>query len=200
VRPRILLATPFPAAVLTAVLGIASPAAAHDALASANPAANSTVAGDLNQVTLTLSEPPLAGLETGIVISVTGSDGTEASTGTVRIDGSTLTKPVDLTAAGTYELAWRSVSVDGHPISGSYPFTSSGAPTSPVSASLTATPSASSTSTPAAAATAQSTSAAGDTSKNPTPAIWTLVGITALFIAAVAGILLITRRRPKAPE
>jgi hypothetical protein len=30
--------------------------------------------------------------------------------------------------------------------------------------------------------------------------MWVLGGLTALFIAAVAGILLITRRRPKAPE
>ncbi|MBF4629282.1 copper resistance CopC family protein [Curtobacterium flaccumfaciens] len=195
-RPRILLATLLPAAVLTTVLGIASPAAAHDALASANPAANSTVAGDLNQVTLTFSEPPLAGLKTGIVISVTGPDGTEVSTGTVRIDGSTLTKPVNLTTVGTYEIAWRSVSVDGHPISGSYPFTSAGAPTPTVSAA----PPASSSPTSTAAATAKPTSTAVDASENRTPAIWTLAGITALFTAAVAGILLITRRRPKAPE
>jgi hypothetical protein len=197
VRPRILLATILPAAVLTTVLGIASPAFAHDALASADPAANSTVAGDLNQVTLTFSEPPLAGLETGIVISVTGPDGKEVSTGTVRVDGSTLTKPVDLTATGNYELAWRSVSVDGHPISGSYPFTSSGAPT-PTASAAQAAPTGSST--PTATATAQPATAAADTSENRMPAIWTLAGITALFIAVVAGILLITRRRPKAPE
>jgi len=197
VRSRILLAVALPAAVLAAVFGVASPATAHDALASANPAANSSISGELDRVTLTFSEPPLAGLESGIVISVTGPGGAEASTGTVRIDGSTLTKSVDLTAPGSYTLTWRSVSVDGHPISGSYPFASTGTVPSPVSASPA--PTATGSTTPTATASTQARPEA-DSAERRTPAMWVLGGLTALFIAAVAGILLITRRRPKAPE
>ncbi len=130
-RLRALIATAVPVAVLAAVLVTATPAAAHDALASANPAADSTVAGDLDQITLTYSEPPLAALESGIIISVVDPDDEEVTTGQITVDGSTLTKPITITTPGSYTVTWRSVSVDGHPISGSYQFTSTGSTPSP---------------------------------------------------------------------
>jgi methionine-rich copper-binding protein CopC len=196
VRLRTLIATFIPATVLATALTIAAPASAHDALASATPAADTTISGDLDTVTLTFSEQPLAGLESGLVISVTGPNGAEVTTGTLEVDGSTLTKSVNVTAPGTYNLAWRSVSVDGHPISGGYQFTSTGSTAS-------ATPTASAApSAPAASAspTAPATVSAQDGGRDTSPAIWALGGLTGLFVLAIVGILLITRRRPKAPE
>ncbi|MCS5521466.1 copper resistance protein CopC [Curtobacterium flaccumfaciens] len=195
-RLRTLIATFIPATVLATALTIAAPASAHDALASATPAADTTISGDLDTVTLTFSEQPLAGLESGLVISVTGPNGAEVTTGTLEVDGSTLTKSVNVTAPGTYNLAWRSVSVDGHPISGGYQFTSTGSTAS-------ATPTASAApSAPAASAspTAPATVSAQDGGRDTSPAIWALGGLTGLFVLAIVGILLITRRRPKAPE
>ncbi|GAA3332222.1 copper resistance CopC family protein [Curtobacterium sp. 1P10AnD] len=197
-RLRALIATAVPVAVLAAVLVTATPAAAHDALASANPAADSTVAGDLDQITLTYSEPPLAALESGIIISVVDPDDEEVTTGQITVDGSTLTKPITITTPGSYTVTWRSVSVDGHPISGSYQFTSTGSTPSP-------TPSASTpqeTPTPTAAASSAATPAASGAESAPSNSagIWVLAGLTALFIVAIVGILLLTRRRPKAPE
>lgn len=194
-RLRTVIATLIPATVLTAALTISAPANAHDALASATPAADSTISGDLNAVTLTFSEQPLAGLESGLVISVIGPNGSEVTTGTLNVDGSTLTKPIDVTAPGAYKLAWRSVSVDGHPISGGYQFTSTGsnASATPTASGSPSTPAA--PTSPTAAATAR-----GGRAQDTSPAIWALSGLTGLFVLAVVGITLITRRRPKAPE
>ena len=202
-RLRALTLTILPFALATALLAPAAPAAAHDALASAAPAVDSTVSGDLDRVTLTFSEAPLAGLESGLVISVTGPDGAEASTGTVRVDGSTLTKPVDLAKPGRYNLGWRSVSVDGHPISGTYQFTSTGAPVAPVapSSTPTSTPSVQATPEPAAATEPSATPAtAADTARDTGPAVWVLAAWTAVLIIAIIAVLLITRRRPKSTE
>jgi len=197
VRLRTLIATFIPATVLATALTIAAPASAHDALASATPAADTTISGDLDTVTLTFSEQPLAGLESGLVISVTGPNGAEVTTGTLEVDGSTLTKSVNVTAPGTYNLAWRSVSVDGHPISGGYQFTSTGSTASATPTARATTPSATPTS---ASPTARATAAAQGGGRDTSPAIWALGGLTGLFVLAVVGILLITRRRPKAPE
>jgi len=196
VRLRTLIATFIPATVLATALTVAAPASAHDALASATPAADTTISGDLDTVTLTFSEQPLAWLESGLVISVTGPNGAEVTTGTLEVDGSTLTKSVDITAPGTYNLAWRSVSVDGHPISGGYQFTSTGSTASatPTASAAPSAPSASASPTAAATVSAQ------DGGRDTSPAIWALGGLTGLFVLAIVGILLITRRRPKAPE
>lgn len=199
-RLRALALTILPIALATTLLVPAAPAAAHDALASAAPAVDSTVSGDLDRVTLTFSEAPLAGLESGLVISVTGPDGTEASTGSVRVDGSTLTKPVDLTKPGRYNLGWRSVSVDGHPISGTYQFTSTGTPVAP-SSTPTSTPTVPTTPEPAATTEPSATpAAAADTARDTGPAVWVLAALTAVLIIAIIAVLLITRRRPKSTE
>jgi len=200
VRLRALTLTILPIALATTLLVPAAPAAAHDALASATPAVNSTISGDLDRVTLTFSEAPLAGLESGLVISVTGPDGAETATGTVRVDGSTLTKPVDLTKPGRYDLGWRSVSVDGHPISGTYQFTSTGAAAAP-SSTPSSTPSVPATPEPAAATEPSATpAAAADTARGTGPAVWVLAALTAVLIIAIIAVLLITQRRPKSTE
>ncbi|WP_336696724.1 copper resistance CopC family protein [Curtobacterium sp. USHLN213] len=197
---RALLATAASAVTLAFVLVTAAPASAHDVLASTAPAADTTVGGDLDQVTLTFSEPPLAGLESGIVVSVTGPDGAEVGAGSVDVDGSTLRTAADLTAAGSYTVTWRSVSVDGHPISGSYRFTSTGAPaptptaTGPSQSPSAGTPTPSATADAGAGAGAGATSAAtGSSGPGATP--WVLGGIAVVVAAALVAVLLVARRR-----
>ncbi len=197
---RALLATAASAVALAFVLVTAAPASAHDVLASTAPAADATVGGDLDQVALTFSEPPLAGLESGIVVSVTGPDGAEVGAGSVDVDGSTLRTAADLTAAGSYTVTWRSVSVDGHPISGSYRFTSTGAPAptptpTPTATGPTQTPSAG-TPTPSATAGAgagATSATAGSSGPGATP--WVLGGIAIVVAAALVAVLLVARRR-----
>lgn len=202
-RLRVLLASVLVAATLPVVLG-AGPASAHDVLVSSDPAADASVSGDLDRVTLTLSEPPLSGLQSGIVISVTDADGTEHARGDVSTDGNTIGTAVDLTDAGSYQVRWRSVSVDGHPISGEYAFTSTGATAPAPSASA---PSSSATAgTPAVGPSPSAT--ATEVAEAQAPAahqhgaattIWLLAGLVVVALLAVLVTRLVQRRRGPAP-
>lgn len=205
-RLRVLLASVLVAATLPVVL-VAGPASAHDVLVSSDPAADASVSGDLDRVTLTLSEPPLSGLQSGIVISVTDAGGSEHARGDVSTDGNTIGTAVDLTDAGPYRVRWRSVSVDGHPISGEYAFTSTGAtapapalsPSTSASASATAGaptagPSPSATATEVAEAQAPAAHQHGAATT-----IWLLVGLVVVALVAVLVTRLVQRRRSPAP-
>lgn len=202
-RLRVLLASVLVAATLPVVL-VAGPASAHDVLVSSDPAADSSVSGDLDRVTLTLSEPPLSGLQSGIVISVTDAGGTEHARGDVSSDGNTIGTAVDLTDAGSYQVRWRSVSVDGHPISGEYAFTSTGATAPAPSASA---PSSSATAgTPAVGPSPSAT--ATEVAEAQAPAahqhgaattIWLLAGLVVVALLAVLVTRLVQRRRGPAP-
>lgn len=202
-RLRVLLASVLVAATLQVVLG-AGPASAHDVLVSSDPAADASVSGDLDRVTLTLSEPPLSGLQSGIVISVTDAGGSEHARGDVSTDGNTIGTAVDLTDAGSYQVRWRSVSVDGHPISGEYAFRSTGATAPAPSASA---PSSSATAgTPAVGPSPSAT--ATEVAEAQAPAahqhgaattIWLLAGLVVVALLAVLVTRLVQRRRGPAP-
>ncbi|MET3635984.1 copper resistance CopC family protein [Curtobacterium oceanosedimentum] len=164
-RLRALLATVVVGA-LAPVLLVAGPASAHDVLVSSEPAADATVVGDLDRITLTLSEPPLSGLQTGIVISVTDAQDAEHTSGDVTVEGNTIGKDLDVSETGSYLVRWRSVSVDGHPISGEYRFASSGpAALDPSTSGVAETPAptaAASSAAPTATATADAASGTSD--------------------------------------
>lgn len=145
-------------AALTTVavlFGAAPTATAHDALASSAPAADETVATALDQVQLNFNEAPLAGFDAGIAIAVLDPAGTDISTGNVVIEGATLTKSITPTTAGSYQVLWQTVSVDGHPISGQYTYTYT---VEPAPLSATTTPQETSTPSPTPA-TSTSTAA-----------------------------------------
>jgi methionine-rich copper-binding protein CopC len=184
------------AALVTGLLAAgASPAGAHDVLLSTDPAPDSTIAGAQDRITLNFAAPPLAGLESAITIQVTDPAGTDVTDGTVNIDGATLTTGVDLSTAGTYQVGWRSVSEDGHPISGTSVFTSTGAAPATTSTSSPIP----TTSAPAAAApleTEADTSHTSDSAAENATAImlWILGGLAALFIIGLAVIGYIGRK------
>ena len=105
-----------------AVLVIAPAASAHDSLVDANPADGEVVTAPISDVSLRFSGV-LLGVDTGgNVAVVTGPDGSFYETDCAAIDGTTLTLPVALGEPGTYQVDWRVVSSDGHPISGQYAF------------------------------------------------------------------------------
>lgn len=204
-RLRALLATVVVAALAPVVL-LAAPASAHDALVSSDPAADSSVSGDLDHVALTLSEPPLSGLQTGIVISVTDGGGAERSSGDVRIEGNTIAKDVDLAAPGSYRVQWRSVSVDGHPISGEYRFTSTGAtPTASAAPDPATTARATDAAAPTATATADAatgttdevtaTQAAAPVDHRHHTVLLLVVALVVLGFALVVGVRALRDRR-----
>lgn len=195
-RPRLAAAWSSVALALGLVLLSATPAAAHDVLTSTAPAADTTVSGDVDEVALTFTEPPLSGLDAGIVISVQDPSGEEVGAGDVTIDGATLRTAADLSTPGAYTVTWRSVSVDGHPVSGSYRFTSTGATVPSASASATATPTPGATPTEAVATpSATRAAAAGHSHALPGAAPWVLGGLAVVVAAGLVVVLLRLRRR-----
>ncbi len=112
-----MLAALVPAAL---VLGTAAPAQAHDELTGSTPEAGASVA-DLPSVTLDYSAELLGGGAN--LVQVVGPDGLFYDSGCTVVEGATATVETALGAGGAYEIRWQVVSSDGHPISGTVPFT-----------------------------------------------------------------------------
>jgi len=113
-----------PALVLAAgalLVGVPSPALAHDGLVGTTPAAGATVAEAPDSLELDFTGEPLP---LGTLVAVTGPDGAPVSTGTPEIRGTTVVQAIDGDAtAGTYRVDWRSTSSDGHALSGTFDYT-----------------------------------------------------------------------------
>ncbi|MFN8017598.1 MAG: copper resistance protein CopC [Acidimicrobiales bacterium] len=107
-------------AVSLAVLGWATPAAAHADFVSSTPAAGSIVAEAPSDISLQFTE--------GVDLQSDGirlldADGAPVALGPATADGATATVPIEAERArGSYVVAWRAVSADGHPIRGAFTF------------------------------------------------------------------------------
>ncbi len=124
----------------TSVLVIAVPASAHDELVASSPASGAALASAPPEVTLTFSADVLT---IGAAVIVADGAGKDWAAAAPVVDNGVVTVPLDpQLPAGGYEIRWRVVSRDGHPISGLIPFTVGGA------APLTRTPAADHSSTP----------------------------------------------------
>lgn len=129
--------------VTAAVLIPATSAAAHESLVAASPAEGETVTSEISEVTLTFSSEPLSGAEDASFVEVKAPNGRIVTSPTV-IEEATMTAPVEAGGRGNYEVAWRFVSEDGHPITGVYAFEYAGSSTSATTAQpATPSPSAS---------------------------------------------------------
>jgi len=164
------------------------PAAAHDALSSATPAAGDTVTEAIDSVTLTFSETPMAEFANAIALNVVSPSGAPATTGTPTAEERTLTVPVTITETGLHTVTWQSVSSDGHTISGSYTFSYDGPigdePVTLETATVTAPP----TAAPAAEPTA-SPSSSPDAEPAPSATIPIIAGITAAAVLLLGALL-----------
>jgi len=123
---RAALAAGVAALVVGGALIPAGPASAHDRLVGSTPAADATVTAEPGSIALDFSEDLLAldAQASGFAIQVVNaSDGSFHEDGCVTIDGSTATSRIALGTAGTYQVTWRAVSSDSHPIDGTYSFT-----------------------------------------------------------------------------
>ena len=149
----------FLAAVLgTAVVSLiatAVPASAHDVLRSTNPADGAVVDRLPDRVVLTFDEPALA---IGTEVVVTGPAG-PVSDGPPQLVDAEVRQPVRAGPAGRYTVLWRVTSADGHPVSGTFAFTTEQAGTSSPTTAPTSTPATTPTSTPAATTVATSQTA-----------------------------------------
>ena len=161
--------------LVAAGLGLAPAASAHSELVSASPADGSTVSTPPKHVVLTFNEDVGT---VGDAIIVTSPSGARVDTGATKVDGAKVSvalKPV--TEPGTYTVAYRVVSDDGHPVTAQLTFSFQSPSTTTAPASSVASPGASDPS-----------SSGG----NATP--WIVVAALAVIVV-VAAWLLMRRRR-----
>lgn len=103
------------------VFATAVPASAHDELQSSSPSADENLPTAPDAVTLTFSGEVLT---TGAAVIVVDAAGRDLVVGEPEIVETTVTAPLESGLPdGGYEIRWRVVSSDGHPISGIVPFT-----------------------------------------------------------------------------
>ncbi|WP_228387858.1 MULTISPECIES: copper resistance CopC family protein [unclassified Nocardioides] len=104
------------------LLAAAAPASAHAALVSSDPADGSRVASLPDEVTLEFNEE----ISDPAYVVVTAPDGVRVNSGDATVRGPRVTQALDAQGlalpAGSYTLAYRVVSADGHPISGEQTF------------------------------------------------------------------------------
>ncbi|MGK5671343.1 copper resistance CopC family protein [Micromonospora sp. URMC 106] len=184
------------AAALAAVallLVPAAPAAAHNTLRSASPAKEARLATAPTRVTLTFLQKLDPAFTT---VALTDAAQERVPTGEPVVTGTTATATIDRPLAdGTYTVAYRVVSPDGHPVQGSYRFTVAG-PSASAGAAVTAPSSApaaldpSTTSADPAVASGSRNGGAG------TPVLVMAAGVLAVVVGGVA--ILLRRRRASA--
>src|SRR6185312_3186541 len=108
-------------AVGAALLLGAAPAWAHSQLDASNPANGASVATPPSSVSLTFNEDVQPGFT---VITLIGPDGKDYHRGDVtETDQTVKVDALPLGPAGQYQIGYRVVSADGHPVSGKTSFT-----------------------------------------------------------------------------
>jgi methionine-rich copper-binding protein CopC len=169
------------------LLAPASPAAAHNSLQAANPARDARLSTPPKQITLTFLQR-LDPAFTTIVLS--DADQRKIPTGEPAVTGAMGTVPISQPLAnGSYTVAYRVVSTDGHPVQGSYSFTVAD-PTASAAPDMAASGAAGAGATsPASPSQAASSHGSG----GPGPVLLVAGGFA--LIAAVAGVVGLRRRR-----
>lgn len=108
------------AALAAAVTLTAGSAAAHAALSGSNPADGAEIDTAPEQVTLTFNEDIQSEFA---AMTVVDADGAQWGRSEPQVQGRDVSVALDGLAAGTYTVAFRVTSADGHPISGTTTFT-----------------------------------------------------------------------------
>jgi hypothetical protein len=183
-------------AVAVTLIATAVPASAHDVLRSTDPADGTVVDRLPDRVVLTFDEPALA---IGTEVVVTGPAG-PVSDGPPQLVDAEVRQPVRAGPAGRYTVLWRVTSADGHPVSGTFAFTtqqgSAASPTATPGTTTAPSTSSASTTTPTSVPPT-SPSATPQTAGLPGPAV---VAVLAGVIALLAlGVWVFRRRRAQRP-
>lgn len=131
------------AALMLAAAGVllidVGSASAHDQLLESTPGTGAALETSPSEVTLQFSDSVLT---IGAIVLLVDQDEHNWVSGEPTLDGSHVTAVVDgELGEGAYEVRWRVVSADGHPISGIVPFTvGDAAPVARPTTSSTAAP------------------------------------------------------------
>jgi hypothetical protein len=107
------------AMIIVVILAAATPAWAHSRLQRTDPADGSTLAAQISTVTLTFNEM-VRGQFTTVV--VTGPGKVSYSEGHVQVIDDDVRQRVYPLHSGSYTVAWRAISADGHPVEGQFHF------------------------------------------------------------------------------
>ncbi|MEU1807473.1 copper resistance CopC family protein [Micromonospora aurantiaca (nom. illeg.)] len=188
------------AAVLTALLLVpAAPAAAHNSLQEATPARDARLTAAPTQVTLRFLQRLNPSFTT---IAVSDAAQRTVPTSAPAVDGTTGTVTIDEPLAnGTYTVAYRVVSRDGHPVQGSYRFTvadpAAPAPSAPASTGASTAAGAGGTAASGGPADAGRAVASGTRAGDDGPPVALLAGGAAAGLVLVAGIVLLVARRTR---
>jgi methionine-rich copper-binding protein CopC len=186
-----------------AVLGLAGPAAAHDAAESSSPAAGASVPAPPGQVSVTFNNNPLG---IGAAFSIKDAAGTEWAEGPVDIVDNVASQKLKAGGpAGEYTVAWRVVSADSHPIEGTFAFTAASAGQAAVQATSPAaagSPTAAGTAPAPGAGTAPAmgTAQPGTTGEpeqvgSGEPFQWSIVIFAVVAVGLLATLAILARRR-----
>lgn len=168
------------------VIGGSIPASAHSSQLDASPPINAVLDAPPEEVRIVFDAPLL---DTGSALVVTGPGGVVISDPSPVVDAETITAALDPAAPpGTYTVAYRVVSSDGHTVTSSYEYTVSGAGTASPAARPSANPPATESASPIISV---STSAAATTAPSPSPSsglpvwVWFIaaVGVLAIVLA-----------------
>jgi methionine-rich copper-binding protein CopC len=110
-------------ALVTSVTLTALPAASHEQLVDQEPKPGQILEAGIAEVKLSFSDD-LISLENsaGSEIVILDSNQNPVNNGCAVIDDRTAIARADIETPGTYQVGWRVVSGDGHPISGSFSF------------------------------------------------------------------------------
>ena len=110
-------------AAVVALQLLITPAFAHDELVDQSPRNNEVVAAGIVTVTLTFSDDLIAlGDGSGSEIVILNSEGLPMNNGCAVVEGNIATTQASISEPGVYQVGWRAVSSDGHPISESFRF------------------------------------------------------------------------------
>ncbi|GAA2112483.1 copper resistance protein CopC [Actinomadura alba] len=162
-------------AAVALVLCTATPADAHTTLKEATPRPGSTVTPP-SRVVLTYND---AVILPQVVVTDTAGRRHEAGR-PQAVDNKVTQQLGGPLASGVYQVGWRVVAADGHPVTGEYRFTVQGGPTAGAAA-----PTATTSARPGAAEPVSGSSAT----------TWWWVALGAVLAALVAGAIALVRRR-----
>jgi copper transport protein len=106
-------------ALLVQMVGFASPVSAHAQLIRSNPEQGAQLGAAPTTITIDFNEPIRAA---GNGIQVFSADQTRLDTGATSTDGKQMRVALKPLQDGAFVVVWQGVSLDGHPIRGSYTF------------------------------------------------------------------------------
>ena len=110
-------------ALVTSVTLTALPASSHEQLVDQEPKSGQVLEAGISEVRLSFSDD-LISLDNsaGSEIVILDENQNPVNNGCAVIDARTAIARADIDTPGTYQVGWRVVSGDGHPISGSFSF------------------------------------------------------------------------------